>query len=393
MIIKFISKPTVILILAVSALSLRAQTFVPQGAQSGIYIGEMKVQSSVIETAKQNGKELILNRVAQSLDTQFIAALSATRVFQIVERKRKADLEQEQGYAAVAVDPNDKNAAQMGKMAGAKYVLLPQIDGFEDLVDVQEYEKIGRKSMRRRLYLSALAQIVDTTTGQLLPDVATAQLRKEEIVENSRTGVGLQGSDQALVELAKMVAGSLCQDAVALIRPAKILDITGKQVLINRGTPAGFEEGLSVKYYAFKEVKDEDSGEVFRNEIQVGQGQITRSDTKQSYATIDGENLGVAKGCIVKLVKVKGKDGEILQPSMPGGAFPEDPRRVPREPAPETPGSSEKPLKFDTEDIKDEGGAEQQPKAEPGKDAAEPAAPAAKEEAAPVPDPAPAKNE
>jgi curli biogenesis system outer membrane secretion channel CsgG len=346
---KFMSKYMFFALFIITGLGLEAQTALPQGEQAGIYIGEMKIQPSVIATATQNGKQLILQRVSQSLDTQFIAALSSTRIFQLVERKRKSELEQEQGFSATAVDPNDKNAAQIGKMAGAKYALLPQIDGFEDLVDTQEYQKIGRTSMRRKLFVSALVQIVDTTTGQLLPDVATAQLTQEEIVENSRTGVGLQGSDAALVELAKKVAASLCQEAVAILRPAKILTITGKQVLINRGTAAGFEEGLPVKFFAFNEVRDEDSGELFRNEVEVGQGQITRSDAKQSYASIEGENLGVAKGCVVKPVKRRPKAKEVLNPSMPGGAFPEDPRRVPRQPAPETPGSSEKPLNFDNE--------------------------------------------
>jgi curli biogenesis system outer membrane secretion channel CsgG len=370
-------KSVLFAVFAAAGLGLSAQTTLPQGEQAGIYIGEMKIQPSVIETATQKNKQLILKRVAQSLDTQFIASLSATRTFQIVERKRKADIEQEQGFAATAVDLNDKNAAQLGKMAGAKYALLPQIDGFEDLVDIQEYQKIGRTSMRRKIYVSALVQIVDTTTGQLLPDVATAQLTQEEIVENSRNGVGLQGSDAALVELAKKVAASLCQEAVAILRPAKILTVTGKQVLINRGTAAGFEEGLPVKFFAFNEVKDEDSGEMFRNEIEVGQGKITRSDVKQSYADIMGENLGVAKGCVVKPVKRKQAQKETLQPSMPGGAFPEDPRRVPRQAAPETPGSSEKPLNFDVDDAKNDPVIKevQQPGAKDVKDAPPPAAP------------------
>ena len=230
--------------------------------------------------------------------------------------------------------------------------------------------------MRRKVFVSALVQIVDTTTGQLLPDVATAQLTQEEIVENSRNGVGLKGSDAALVELAKKVAASLCQEAVAILRPAKILTITGKQVLINRGTAAGFEEGLPVKFFAFNEVKDEDSGELFRNEVEVGQGQITRSDAKQSYASIEGENLGIAKGCVVKPVKRKPKAKEVLNPSMPGGAFPEDPRRVPRQPAPETPGSSEKPLNFDVDDAKNDPGIRDvQPPPKAVKDAPSPAAP------------------
>ena len=126
------------------------------------------------------------------------------------------------------------------------------------------------------------------------------------------------------------------------------LAVTGQQVLINRGTPAGFKEGMQVDFFAFEEIKDEDSGETFRNEVPVGKGSVTRADQKQSYAVIEGNNLGVAKGCIVKLVKVNAvRPG--VPVSAPGGSFPEAPRRVPAQPADSTPGSSDKPLQFDTD--------------------------------------------
>ena len=326
----------------------QAQDPLPKGEQAGIYIGELKVQPAVVESAQKIGKLLSIKLAAQSLDTQFISALSSARVFQVMERKRKADVEQEQGFAATAVDVNDKDAAQAGKMAGAKYAFLPQIDGFEDMIDTQEYKAIGRTSMRRRLFLSATVSIVDTTTGRMLPGVANVQMTQEEIVENSQNGTGLQGSNIAVVELAKKVANSLCQDAIALLRPAKVLAVTGQQVLINRGTPAGFKEGMQVDFFAFEEIKDEDSGETFRNEVPVGKGSVTRADPKQSYAMIEGNNLGVAKGCIVKLVKVNAvRPG--VPVSAPGGSFPEAPRRVPAQPADSTPGSSDKPLQFDTD--------------------------------------------
>lgn len=346
--IKSIRTASIFLSAAASFMSIAAaaQDPLPKGEQPGIYISELKVQPSVLDSAQKNGKILSMKLAAQSLDTQFTSALSASRVFQVVERKRKSEIEQEQGFAATAVDINDKNAAQTGKMAGAKYAFLPQIDGFEDMVEVQEYKDIGRSSMRRRLYISATVSIVDTTTGRLLPDVPSAQMVQEEIVENNRTGVGLQGSDAALVELAKKVANALCQDAVALIRPAKILTVTGQQVLINRGIPSGFVEGSPVEFFASEEVKDEDSGEIFRNEVSVGRGVVSRSDARQSYATIAGANLGVAKGCVVKLIKVK-MPAAALPVSAPGGSFPEAPRRVPANPADTTPGSSERPLQFD----------------------------------------------
>lgn len=326
---------------------VQAEEQLAKGDQPGIYIGQLEVQPSVAEAARKAGKELSLKRTAQSLDTQFISSLSSTRVFQIVERKRKADLEQEQGYSATAVDINEKDAAQLGKMAGAKYVLLPQIDGFEDMVDIQEYKDIERFSMRRKLYMSVTVTVVDTTTGKYLPDVANVQLSREEVVNNARNIKFLEGSDALNVELAKSMATSLCQEVVALIRPAKVLAITGKQVMINRGVPAGFKQGTEIEFFAFEEVKDEESGETFRNEVSVGKGTVSRSDTKQSYAKIVGTDLGVAKGCIVRVVKTKSDLQEIVPESAPGGAFPKNPADIPIDQSETTAGSSEKPLQFD----------------------------------------------
>ena len=312
-----------------------------KGEKDTIFIGALKVQPSVIEMAKKKNRQTELRMIINSLESQFISALNATRVFQLVERNRKADIELEQGFAAVAVDPNDKNAAQTGKMAGARFAFLPQIDGFEDRSETTEYQAIGRVSMSRKLFLSAGVQIVDTTTGKLLPDSPSVQHTKTEEIENARIGQ-LSGSDEVLVALAKEMAKKLSQEVVALLHPAKILTVTGKQIMFNRGSEAGFNKGDLVEIYAVQDVKDDDTGEVFHNEVPVGQAVINRIDKNQSYAAISGDNLGITKGCVVRFMKTaasRAAEGEPTPAAIqPGGGTKGD--------AGDTPGSSEKPLKW-----------------------------------------------
>jgi curli biogenesis system outer membrane secretion channel CsgG len=319
-----------------------------KGEKDTVYIGNLQIQPSVRELAAKSGRELELKRVAESLDTQFINALNATRVFQIVERKRVSDVQEEQAFAAVNVDPNDKNAAQALKMAGAKYVFLPQIDGFEDRSETQEYQQIGRSSMARTLFFSVVVQVVDTTTGKLLPDSPSIQLNKSEAVQMARTGAGTAGSDQILVELAKEMAGKLSQGVVSLLRPAKVLTVTGKQLLVNRGTEAGFNKGDLIELYGVEEVKDEDTGETFRNEVPVGQAKIARGDAKQSFAMIQGDDMGIAKGCVARVIQ----PAAVTAPAQSSGAGSAPGASLNQQPATPrdcdlTPGSSEKPLKFD----------------------------------------------
>jgi curli biogenesis system outer membrane secretion channel CsgG len=311
------------------------------GEKDTIFIGDLKVQPSVIGLAKKMNRQTELKRAVSSLESQLISALNATRVFQLVERSRKADIELEQGFAAVAVDPNDKNAAQTGKMAGAKFAFLPQIDGFEDKSETVEYQAIGRSSLSRKLFLSAVVQIVDTTSGKLLPDSPSIQLTKTEEIENARTGQAT-GSDEVIVALAKEMARKLSQEVVALLRPAKVLTVTGKQVFFNRGSEAGFAKGDLVEIYAVQNVKDEDTGEVFRNEVPVGQAVINRIDKNQSYAIISGDDMGITKGCIVRFVKTAASRASEAEPP-PDGTQPD---MGSKGDGGTTPGSSEKPIKW-----------------------------------------------
>ncbi|MDP8214158.1 MAG: CsgG/HfaB family protein [Candidatus Euphemobacter frigidus] len=313
-----------------------------QGKKDTLFIGAMKVQSSVRQLAVREGTELELNRVAQSLDSQFINAVSATRVFQLVNRKRIKDIQLEQAFAAVSVDPNDKNAAQTLKMSGARYAFLPQIDGFQLRTDTDVYT-VGRESQTRKFYLSVQVQIVDTTTGELLPDVPSVQLNEVEIIKMAGVGKA-QGSDQVLVTLARKMASRLSREVIALLRPAKVLTMTGNQIMINRGTEAGFQPGVRVEIFAVQEIIDDDTGETFRNEIIVGEATVRRGDTKKSFAEVTGENMGIAKGCIVKAAGRTAAPKMLETTTWSGGKEKAGTEVAPLKSSPETPGSSEKPL-------------------------------------------------
>ncbi len=312
------------------------------GKKDTLYIGGMKIQPSVRRLATREGTTIELDRAAESLESQFINAVSATRTFQLVDRKRIKELQLEQGFAAVSVDPNDESGAQTLKMTGARYAFLPEIDGFELRTDTDTYT-VGRESITRKFYLSALVQIVDTTTGELLPDVPSVQLTEVETVEMA--GIGrAQGSDRVLVTLAKKMAARLSQEAIAMLRPAKVLTITGDQIMINRGSTAGFIPGTALEIYAFQNVVDEDSGETYRNEIMVGQATVQRGDQKKSFAQVSGEDMGIAKGCIVKAIRRPTGPTKVGPATWSGGKEDLGTEVAPHSVSPDTPGSSSRPL-------------------------------------------------
>ena len=340
---KIIRLFTVILAAIIVIPSGGAAVELSKGEMDTIFIAPLKVQPAVIEKAKKARKSTELKQVSDSLEAQLISALNATRVFQLIERILKSDIEQkqEEDSVAEAVDQDEKSVGETGKEAGARFAFLPLIDGFEDKAETTEHPAIDRVSMSRKLFLSAVVQIVDTATGKLLPDSPSIQLTRSEEVENARTGQ-LSGSAEVIVALAREMANKLSREAVALLRPAKVLAVTGKQVLLNRGSEAGFIKGDLVEIFSVQNVKDEESGEMFRNEAPVGQAVISRIEKYQSYATISGDDTGITKGCVVRFKKTAAS------------------RAVEWEPPPDvtqpdlgtkgdtgtTPGSSEKPLKW-----------------------------------------------
>jgi curli biogenesis system outer membrane secretion channel CsgG len=323
------SATTFVLSLLAPFLSAHAQ--LSQGEKDTIFIGPVKVEQAVSASATKAGRTSQLDQISQALRAQLVTELNQTRVFQLVERERKEDIELEQAFAEVAVDPNDKNRAQTLKMAGAKYAFLPRIDGFEDRTATTRYEAIGRSSMSRSVWISATVSIVDTTTGAILPDSPSVKVKSGNSAEYVRQGAAL-GGDELISSLTKELAEKLARDSVTLLRPAKVLTVTGNQVMINRGTEAGFNQGAQVEFFATEDVKDDDTGEIFKNEVSVGKGTVKRADPKQSFAEPSGENLGIAKGCIVKVVQAPAAAVQVAKKKAAPESLPA--------------GSSDKPIQF-----------------------------------------------
>jgi len=248
------------------------------------------------------GTSTELKLISDSLEVQFISALNSTRVFQLVESGSTTESELDQDVVPLEENSDGKDTMKPRGMVGVKYQFLPYIDGFEDISETTDHEAIDRSSLSRKIFLSALVRIVDTATGRLLPDSPAIQLSRVEELQNVRIGQAAI-SDQILVAMAREMAQKLSREVVLSLRPAKVLSVTGKQLLINRGTEAGFEKGDLVEIYAVRKVKDDDTGEEFSDETLVGQAIITRLDKKQSFANISGEDTGIVKGAVVRRIK------------------------------------------------------------------------------------------
>lgn len=300
------------------------------GAKDTIFVAPIQVSPSLINKAEATGKSIALKRVYETLETQFTPALSATRIFQMVERKDVAIVQKEQAIAGKAADEN-ATAVQNGRLLGAKYAFIPVLDGFELLVSTLPSPATGRSTVTREIFLSAGVKIVETSSGSLLLEAPSVQLKETEVLKNLLPGQD-SGDEVLLLRVAKELAQRLAQESVAQLRPTRVLSVSGKQVLINRGIEAGYSLGDQVEFFTAKEVKDEESGELYSNETPVGQGTIIRIDRRQAFVMINGDNLGIAKGNIVKPFKAAAPAPSPADKVIPGSELP--------------PGSGEKPLKW-----------------------------------------------
>jgi uncharacterized protein YcfL/curli biogenesis system outer membrane secretion channel CsgG len=353
-------------LLAVGALGVAAAApaQLAQGEKDTIFIGELRVKPSIAQKAAQQGQSVLLARAKEALEGQFHNAISVTRVFQIVERQRVEELKLEQAFATAEVNPEDKNAARQLKMAGAKFAFLPEVTAFEDRTATATMAMTGAKDVGHTLFIAATVRVVDTTKGTYLPDAPSEQITSTQNIINTDEASVAVAQEQMVMEATKRLSRMLSIRVTELLRPAKVLAVTGRQVLINRGAELGFEPGAVVALFATQEVKDDDTGEIFFNETPLGNGRVDRADARQSYAILGGDNPGVVKGCVVKLVGfAPGQPATVpalLAPfAAPAAATDAPPvpavEAAPQVPAPApvaggeppmNPGSSEKPLSW-----------------------------------------------
>jgi hypothetical protein len=309
-----------------------------KGKKDSILIAGVNVPASLVESSKAAGTYKELERLSESLGAQLEVAISSTRIFQIVERERLNELQLETDFNASGGTGSEVDVKQFD-VTGAKYVLFPKVTAYELKKAVSKYGAIDRQSTSVIISATVNSKIVDTSTGIALPDIVS--INKSIIQNYDLSKIGTVISVDILVDnLSKKISDATAWGLVNMLRPPKVLAVTSGQAMINRGETAGFLKGISVKIYAIEVIIDEDSGESFDNEVEVGEAIVTRSNAKQSYATIQGEDLGVSKGCVVRVVSSPANAGVEVE-GRAESTFGTNPATEKKEKL--TPGSSAKP--------------------------------------------------
>lgn len=283
-----------------SGLSLVLASSFVEAAKETLAVSPVVASPALLQAVNQQGSNLALGRIMDSLDVQLLQALNETNKFTVVERQNLQPIIEEQSFGDSGnVDTN--TAAGPFQLTGADFLLVVGIDDFQDFVDRAEFAEISREIERRNVRIAAVARIYDTTSGALRDSVSMA-LDETDTQEYFTAGQRNGDTTEAIYrQIATVMADQIANGLADSLYPPRVLAKTGSQITINRGEGTGIEPGQIWTVFAIGEdLIDPDTGEnLGREEIMLGEAEIVRVSSRTAQALLLDDN-GVQKGQVIR---------------------------------------------------------------------------------------------
>ncbi len=266
-------------------------------------IASITPTDSLKQSMDKEGKTLSLNRVLESMDSQLLASFNATRKFQIVAASDLKEIIKKQELAQSGnFDASDKSLAQQFKLAGTKYYVITTVDDFQDSTEKMEFKTLNQVGLKRKIHISAVAKVYDSTTGKLLESADIQSEMKDDRSDSTALQKNAELTDALLVSTTKDLSEKIATHVADVIFPVRVVAKRDKQVTINRGDGGGVEIGQVWNVYALgNELIDPDTHESLgKEQVQVGKVKISDIAPKTSIADIL-EDKGIDTGAILRL--------------------------------------------------------------------------------------------
>jgi len=232
------------------------------------------------------------------LQDALIRTFVQTGKFDVLERAKVQAVIDEHEFSTAAVgDP--ANAAQLGKLTGAQYVVVGNVHelglsvGQERVPYVDEYKCTD--SARVRLEL----RVVQTTTGRIVAAHSGTGSDAGSRVQPGRCG---PPSQRRLATAIGPLAEEVSAKVIDAIYPLRVVRSSGGTVTLNRGEGAGFAVGARLACFSEGEaIVDPDTGDVLgHDETPLGEITVTEIRPTLSRATTpDGVTIPEAAVCRV----------------------------------------------------------------------------------------------
>jgi curli biogenesis system outer membrane secretion channel CsgG len=273
-----------------------------QDGKATIAVSSIKPTPS-LDASVMPDKRLEMGRIIESMNSQLIDRINATRKFDVVGRSDLSDIFYEQALDTSS-NVASNTAAKAGKLTGATFLLVVTVDDFQDYVETATFAGTGRSATKRVFRLSVVGKLYDSSTGKLIEsaNLQTGNDAFKDISEN-RSYSTKDGSltDEIMVMVARDMAQKIANHFADVIFPAKVLIRRDKEVTINRGVGGGVAVGDIFNAYALgQELVDPDTKESLgQEEVKVGTVKITQVNPKTSTADIL-DDAGIDKGAILR---------------------------------------------------------------------------------------------
>ena len=273
-----------------------------QDGKASIAISSIKPTPSLDASVKPD-KKLEMGRIIESMNSQLIDRINATRKFDVVGRSDLNDIIKEQDLGASG-NVDAKTAAKAGKVTGATFLLVTTVDDFQDYVETATFAGTGRSSTKRVFRLSVVGKLYDSSTGKLIEsaNLQTGNDAFKDISENrSYTTKDGNLTDEMMVAVARDMAQKIANHFADVIFPVKVLVRRDKEVTLNRGEGGGVAVGDTFNAFALgQELIDPDTKESLgREEVKVGTVKITQVNPKTSTAQIL-DDTGIDAGAVLR---------------------------------------------------------------------------------------------
>jgi len=227
-----------------------------------------------LDASVKPDKKLEMGRIIESMNSQLIDRINATRKFDVVGRSDLGDIFQEQALGT-STNVASNTAAQAGKLAGATFLLVTTVDDFQDYVETATFTGTDRSATKRVFRLSVVGKLYDSSTGKLIEsaDLQTGNDAFKDISENRSYSVKDGNlSDEMMVAVARDMAQKIANHFADVIFPIKVLIRRDKEIILNRGDGGGVAVGDTFNVYALgEELIDPDTKESLgREEVKAG---------------------------------------------------------------------------------------------------------------------------
>ena len=203
----------------------------PQSQLSTVGVQKIVVSPSAKKAADAAGKQpSSLDRLADMLDGQMINALQSSGKFNVLSRSDLAKLVEEQSLHGTV------------NLPGATYLLVIDIDDFQDLTESQTVKGIGTRTTRT-VRILPVVKIFDSLGTNAL---ATASMPVTfEITTETPEGKQRNGAvdDRAISEVAQKTAARLVNRVIDVLYPVKVVTRRDKEVTLNRGDTSSLKVG------------------------------------------------------------------------------------------------------------------------------------------------------